>query len=117
MSIAFSPLATRETIHEQIRALPKDESFLRLLLCSALSRAPKATLRECCEPQAAAFSFLLRQRPDSEPMTEDIAIYLLRYWRDVAETQAFALYNAQAFRNAVRAIQQPTFSDTAFLLF
>ena len=116
LRIAFSPLATRETIHEQIRALAENEAFLRLLIYIALSCVPNATIRECCEAQAAAFCFLLRQNPDSKIMTEDIAIYVLRYWKYIAETRAFGLYNSQAFTNAVRAIQWPAFSNIAALL-
>jgi hypothetical protein len=113
---AFSPLATRETIQGQIQTLPEDEAHLHLLLYLALSRTPNATLSEICGAQAATFEFLLRQRSITQLMTEDMTIYLLRYWAEVAKSQGFALRNPQLFRRAVSGLQQPMFSNIAALL-
>jgi hypothetical protein len=113
---AFSPLATRETIQGQIHTLPENEAYLHLLLDLALSRIHDATLSEICGAQAATFEFLLRQRSITQLMAEDMTIYLLRYWAEVAKNQGFALRNPQLFRRAVGALQQPMFSNVAALL-
>lgn len=49
-------------------------------------------------------------------MAEEITIYVLRYWQNVAATQAFALRNPQAFRRSINMLQHPTFSSIAKLL-
>jgi hypothetical protein len=49
-------------------------------------------------------------------MVEDVATYILRYWRKIVDTQAFALRNPQAIKEAVVSIQSPTSSNTATLL-
>jgi hypothetical protein len=113
---AFSPLATRETIQGQIHTLPENEAYLHLLLDLALSRIHDATLSEICGAQAATFEFLLRQRSITQLMAEDMTIYLLRYWAEVAKNRGFALRNPKLFRRAVSVLQQPTFSNVAALL-
>jgi hypothetical protein len=60
LRVAFSPLATHETILGQIQTLPEDEAHLRLLFYLALSRTPNATLSEICGAHAAVFEFLVR---------------------------------------------------------
>jgi len=116
LDIAFSPLATRETIRDQVRSLSESELHLRLLLYLALSRSPNSTLAESCGAQAIAFDLLLRMGPVSKLMAEDTAEHLMRYWTHVSETQAFALRNPQIFRNRARSIQQPSFANVASLL-
>lgn len=49
-------------------------------------------------------------------MIEDVTVYLLRYWEQVAKTQAFALRSPGTFRRAVMAIQEPSVSNTVALL-
>jgi hypothetical protein len=116
LRIAFSPLAIPGTIREQIHNCPASEFELLLLLHLALSRTPNATLAETYQAQTIAFEALLRTLPWSQFMAEDVAIYLLRYWQNVAATQAFALHNPQKFRQSIDALQEPTFSNVAKLL-
>lgn len=116
LRIAFSSLATRETIYGQIRTLPEGLAYLSPLLYLALSCAPNATLPECCGAQAVAFDYLLYCKPASELMTEDIAVFVLEYWVQIARSQAFAIRNPQAFRRKLKAILVPTYSQVAGLL-
>jgi len=92
---ACSPVATRETIQGQIQTLPEDETHVRLLLYLAFSRTPGATLSDMCGAHTATFEFLLRQRSLTQLMAEDMTIYVLRYWAQVAKSQSFALRNPQ----------------------
>ena len=116
LRIVFSPLATCEILRGQIQALREDESLMRVLLYLAISNSDYGTLEECCGVQAVAFDFLLDKEPGSKLMTNHLAISILRFWRHVAQTQTFALHNHLRFRNAVRIIQKPTFSNIALLL-
>jgi len=114
--IAFSPLATCEVLRGQIQALREDESLLRLLYYLALSNSPDATLEDCCGTQAVTFDFLLRTEPNGKLIARYLAVYILRFWRHVAETQASELHNPLRFRKASRIIDAPTFSNIAVLL-
>jgi hypothetical protein len=116
LRIAFSPLAIPETIHEQIRDCPANEFELGILLHLALSRMPNATLAETYQSQIIAFEALLRTLPLAKLIADDVAIYLLRYWQNVAATQTSALHNAQIFRQNINALRQPTLANVAKLL-
>jgi tetratricopeptide (TPR) repeat protein len=116
LRIVFSPLATPEILRGQIQALREDESLMRVLLYLAIANSDYGTLEECCGVQAVAFDFLLDKEPGSKLMTRYLAIYILRFWRHVVETQRFALHNPLRFRDATRIIQKPTFSNIALLL-
>jgi hypothetical protein len=82
----------------------------------AFSHMQNVTLTEACGAQIIVFEALLRLLSSAKHMAEEIAIYVLRYWQDVATTQAFALRNPQAFRRSLSVLQQPTFSSIAKLL-
>jgi hypothetical protein len=86
------------------------------LLYLTISNSDYGTLEECCGVQAAAFDFLLDKEPGSKLMARYLAVYILRFWRRVTETQADAFHNALRFRNATKIIQKPTFSNIAVLL-
>jgi hypothetical protein len=49
-------------------------------------------------------------------MARYLAVYILRFWKHVAETSAFALHYPLRFRNAARIIEEPPFSNIALLL-
>jgi hypothetical protein len=116
LRIVFSPLTTPEILRGQIQSLREDESLMRVLLYLAISSSDYGTLEECCEVQAVAFDFLLNKEPGSKLMTSYLAIYILRFWIHVVETQTFALHNPLRFRNAARIIQKPIFPNIASLL-
>lgn len=113
---AFSAAVTREKIYAQIQHLSASEIGLYPLFCLAVSHTLNATLEECCATQARAFEILLRSRPLSQPMINDIASYLMHYWNQVSKTRAFALQRPQVFRRAVLAIQKPSVANAASLL-
>src|SRR5262249_5579791 len=113
LHIAFSPLAIRETVSEQIRNCPANEFELLLLLHLALSHTQNVTLTEACGAQVIVFDALLRTLSMPKLMAEEVAVYVLRYWQNIATTQSFALRNPQAFRRSINVLQQPTFSNIA----
>lgn len=112
---AFGPLATSETILEQIRNPPED-SILLLPFHLALSHMPETSLSDACGANIVTFEYLFHYLPISKLMLEYISIYILRYWRKATETQAFALRNPQMFKRELLFIEQPTFSNIAALL-
>ncbi len=115
LRLAFSQLARRETFLEQIRNFPTgDVRGFPLFL--ALSCVPEVHLAHSCGSQSVIFSYLIQTLPVSKLMLEDVSIYILNYWRRVAETQAFGLSNPQTFRRELQLIEHPTFSNVATLL-
>ena len=115
LRLAFSPLATRETLLEQIRGM-SDEGLRLLPYCLALSRMPEISLSGSCGAQLVTFDFLFRALPASKLMIEDVTTFIFRYWRRVVSTEAFALRNAEGLIEAVRSIHEPTTSNVAALL-
>jgi len=113
LRVAFSSTATRETIRDQIQGARVDQVQLLHL---AFSRTPQAGLAESCGAHSVAFEALFRTLRLSKLMCEDVAIYVLRYWREVAGTQAFALRNPRGFKTALASLQQPTISNAAKVL-
>ena len=109
LRLAFSPLATRETIHEQIREVPEDEQYLLLLLFLVSSRAPNARLEEVCGRQAVALEFLLPHLLDGKVMVERVAAHICRYWRRFAYDESFATQDLRQLQEAVSALRGPQF--------
>lgn len=116
LRLAFSPTATQHSILEQIRRLPETESYCRVLLHLALSRVSDATLSEICAAQITVFDFFSRVLPVGNIIMANIALYLIRYWREVVDSQAFALRSPQVFRREIQSLQLPTPRNAATLL-
>ena len=113
--IAFSPLAIQETIRGQIDRHSGDLEKV-VLLYLALGEAPNATLADSCGAQAVAFEVLLRTLPASDPMTHDIARYLISFWRRMAETQPFALRRPHVFRVRMMSAREVSLGHAAQIL-
>ncbi|MBI4219917.1 MAG: hypothetical protein HY682_07240 [Chloroflexi bacterium] len=117
LRVAFSPLATRDTVRSQLKEHSGD-TWMSALLYLALGDASDSTLEESCGRQAVAFEVLLRMRPVSDVMVRNVTRYILRFWQRAGEREAFALRRPGAFRAAVESLpeESPSSAVQALLL-
>jgi hypothetical protein len=103
-------------VRSEIMALPKDESYLRPLLYLVISRIPESPMAHCLLGQAATFEWILQAKSDGKIMAEDIAIFIIGYWKCFANTSAFVLRNPSEFRKQLAVLTAPRIQNAAEVL-
>lgn len=115
LKIAFSPLATKETINEQLRAFPNDLN-MQMLLFFALWLSDAALLERNCVAQASVLDFLMRTLPYTKLMVEYISIYLIKFWARAVKKYPSAFQSPQLFDSFLQSVHLPVASKAVLII-